>query len=76
MISQAFISGAEYQEFKTILKDMVENKPINLKTDGKTNEMIAREVTAYEIAAKTLDKAFRKFESQVNRPIKEEQKYI
>ena len=76
MISQAFINGSEYQEFKLILKDLVENKPINLKTEGKTNEMIAREVTAYEIAAKTLDKAFRKFESQVKQPIRQEQKYI
>jgi len=76
MITQSFIDSKEYQEFKSILADTLQNKPIKLKTDGKTNEMIAREVTAYEIAAKSVERAIRRFESKVTKPLKKEQKFI
>jgi hypothetical protein len=76
MITQSFIDSKEYQEFKSILADTLQNKPINLKTEGKTNEMIAREVVAYEIAAKSVERAIRRFESKVVKPLKEEQKFI
>lgn len=60
----SFLQTPEYQEFKQLLKDELQNKPLNLKTDGKTNEMIAREVTAYEIASKAVDRALKRFERQ------------
>lgn len=76
MITKAFLESREYQEFKTLLTDTIQNKPINLKTEGKTNEMIAREVTAYEIASHLIEKAIRKFERQIETAIKEKQKFI
>lgn len=38
-------------------------KPINIKTEGMTNEMIAREVTARAISAKTILKVLNKINS-------------
>lgn len=75
MITKGFIESTEYQEFKSILTDVLQNKPINLKTEGKTNEMIAREVTAYEIAAKMVERAIKRFERQVGTPIKKEESW-
>lgn len=60
----SFLQTPEYQEFKAILKDELQNTPLKLKTEGKTNEMIAREVNAYEIASKAVDKALKRFERQ------------
>ena len=71
MLTKSFLDSPEYQEFKLILADTIQNKPVNLKTEGKTNEMIAREVTAWEIAAKLVDKAIKKFERQVQNPVQE-----
>ncbi len=67
MITQAFLDNPEYKEFKEFLLEERTNKPLKLKTDGKTNEMIAREVTAFEIASKLLDRTIKKFERQVKR---------
>jgi len=75
MINKSFIEGQEYQAFKTILKDATQNKPFRLKTEGKTNAMIAREVTAYEMAAKMVEKAIKKFEKSVVMSIKEDKGY-
>jgi len=38
MITESFIKGHEYQEFKQILGDTLLHKPIKIKTEGKTNE--------------------------------------
>lgn len=35
-------------------------KPINFNTDGKSNEVIARDVVAREMASKIIDKVFKK----------------
>lgn len=35
-------------------------KPLNFNTEGKTNEVIAREVAAREMAAKMVDKVLKK----------------
>lgn len=58
----SFLQSPEYQEFKAILKDELQNTPLKLKTEGKTNETIAREVTAHEIAAKLVEKSLKRFE--------------
>jgi len=76
MISQSFIEGQEYQAFKQILFDELKYKPLKIKTDGKTNEMIAREVTAYEIGAKLVEKAIKRFERGAVQPFKESKKFI
>lgn len=75
MITQAFIDSPEYCELKLLLADVLQNKPIHLKTEGKTNEQIAREVTAYEIAAKMVERVIRRFERQVTHPVKEDKAY-
>jgi len=75
MITKSFIDGQEYQTFKEILKDTTQNKPMRLKTDGKTNEVIAREVTAFELAAKMVERAFKKFEKTVLMPVKKDLPY-
>jgi DNA-binding MurR/RpiR family transcriptional regulator len=65
MITKSFLDSPEYQEFKEMLRDELELKPIHLKTEGKSNETIAREVTAHEFATKIVTKAMRKFERQL-----------
>jgi hypothetical protein len=76
MITKGFIESLEYQEFKQIMKDELQYKPVKIKTEGKTNEMIARELNAYEIASKALDKAIRRFEGQVRAEHKQKQNWV
>ncbi len=68
MITQSFLQSGEYAQFKEILKEELTFKPITIKTDGKTNEVVAREVAAYEMAVKIVSKAFKKFERMVEAP--------
>lgn len=69
MITQSFLQSSEYGQFKELLKGELTFKPITIKTDGKTNEVIAREVAAYEMAVKIVSKTFKKFERMVEAPI-------
>jgi hypothetical protein len=66
MITESFIKGHEYQEFKQILGDTLLHKPIKIKTEGKTNEVIAREVASREMAVKLIQSAIRSFEKGVS----------
>lgn len=76
MLTKSFIESLEYQDFKKILKDELQYKAIKIKTEGKTNEMIAREITAYETASKVVDKAIRRMESQVKIEHKQKQNWV
>lgn len=76
MITKSFIDSPEYQEFKSILEEELINSPIKLKTEGKTNEMIAREITAREIAVKMIKKVFNSFERQTSKILEQKQRFI
>ena len=76
MISKAFIESPEYQEFKAILVESFQNKPLRIKTEDCSNEVIARQVEGYAIASKSLTRAIKKFEGQVVQNYKEAQKFI
>lgn len=76
MISKSFIESAEYQEFKQILAEEIQLKPLKIKTDGKSNETIAREITAFEIASKMISRSISKFEKKAVLNQKEKQRFI
>lgn len=76
MITKSFLESLEYSEFKLYLEDNLLNKPIDLNTENKTSEQIAREVAAYEIAAKMVIKTIKRFERQVMMQVKEKQKFV
>ncbi len=64
MATKAFLESQDYLQFKEILNDSIILKSVDVKTEGKSNEQIAREVTAHEIAVKIIMKAMRRFERQ------------
>lgn len=75
MITQSFLDSPEYQGFKEFMEEERKNSPVKISTKGKTNEMIAREVTAHEIACRLLDNTIRKFERQVKAQVMEKKSY-
>jgi len=72
MITQSFLASQEYQQFKEVLNSELFMRPMNIKTEGKSNETIAREVTAHEFAVKIVEKAIRRFERQAMGETKKE----
>ncbi len=70
---KSFIETKEYQELKNTMLDEFSNKIVKIKTDGKTNEMIATELKAMEIASKKLLLALSRFERKAvaETPIKQ-----
>jgi len=75
-MSKSFIQSQEYQELKSILEEELVNSPIKLKTEGKTNEMIAREITAHELAAKMIKKVISSVERQSNKIEEKNQRFV
>lgn len=71
MIPRTFLENEHYLTFKQMLIDELMLKPVKIKTDGKTNEILARELNAYEIASKSVEKTIRKFERQTLSDVKE-----
>ena len=55
--------------------DEFSNKIVDIKTDGKTNEMIATELKAMEIASKKLTTALGRFERKAIGDIKDKPIY-
>ena len=76
MISKDFITGQEYQQFKEILLNEIQFKPITLKTSGKSNEVIAREVEGYAKACMIIKKAITAFERKASSGLIDKQRYI
>lgn len=83
------MTDAELQEVQNtlkslgwgIIKGMIEDsflegkKPVNIKTDGKTADMIAMEVIAKQEAAKAMQSFFRKLAALSNKKTVEKQVY-
>ena len=67
---KSFIQSAEYQEFKAFIMAQMVDKPIEVKTDGKSAEVIALEYKACELAGKKILKAIKRFERLVPKEIK------
>lgn len=65
MNANSFIKSSEYQEFKQFMLSQFTDKPFELKTEGKSAEIIALETKASELAAKKLLKGIRRFERLV-----------
>lgn len=56
-------------------EELIDGKKVtNFTTEGKTNEMIAREVVSREMAGKTFEKALKKLDRIKNEPEKPEPK--
>ncbi len=58
----AFIKSPEWLEVKTFLIDEFIEKPMKIKTEGKSAEAIAIEVVARNVSCKKLALALKKFE--------------
>ena len=67
---KAFIASQDYQDFKAFIMAQLVDKPIEVKTDGKTAEIIALEYKACELAGKKIAKAIKRFERLVPKEIK------
>ena len=57
-----FIKTEEWQEIKTFFKGELLDKPLNIKLDGMSNERIALEVRASQLAGEKIKKMISKFE--------------
>jgi hypothetical protein len=66
---KSIVSLPAWEEVEAVLRDefLDGKKPLNLKTEGKTAEMIAMEVMAREMSAKALDKALKRLRRIANR---------
>lgn len=73
MITKSFIESLEYQELKSCLMDEVVLRAVKIDVKGKSNDVVAREFYAYELAGKMVLKAIKKFERQVSTPVKQDQ---
>ena len=71
----SFIKSKEYLELKAFLIEEFIDKPMKIKTDGKTAETIALEVMASNISAKKFAQALRKFERKAGVKIEQEQSF-
>jgi hypothetical protein len=65
MNANSFSKSSEYQEFKKFMLSQFIDKPFELKTEGKSADIIALETKASELAAKKLLKGIRRFERMV-----------
>jgi len=65
----SFIKSQDYQEFKSFMLAQFVEKPLKIKTEGKSNEVVAREVETSNKAAEKLLKGFKKFENQSKAPV-------
>ena len=61
----SFIKSSEYQEFKAFIFREIKDRAIEVKTDGKTADVIALECKSSELAAKKINKAIKSFERSV-----------
>ena len=63
-------------EVKAFLVEEFIDKPVKIKTEGKSDRCVAREVEASNIAAKKLALALRKFERDVKVTVVESKPFI
>lgn len=59
---KTFVKSPEYKEFKDFMLLEFCDTPVKIKTDKMSNEMIALEYKASELACKKLLKGIKKFE--------------
>jgi len=72
----AFLKSSEWQELKQFFFEEFLDKPLKIKTDGKSIEKIALEVMASNIASKKLALAIKKFERMAKPQIKQDKPYV
>lgn len=71
-----FLKSEEWKEIKSFLKDEIVDKPLYVKTEGKTAEVIALEYKASELAGKKIDKAIKRLERKMKAPLIENKPFI
>lgn len=62
MNAKSFFQTKEYKEFKDFMLSEFKDKPFNIKTEGKSADVIALETKASELACAKLLKGIKKFE--------------
>ena len=73
---QSFIKTAEWQEIKSFFKGELLDKPLNIKLDGMSNDRIALEVRASQLAGEKIKKMISKFERMGGKEIVNKEGYI
>ena len=71
-----FISSPDYQEFKEYMFEKFASKVSDVDALGFSDNQIAVEVRAHQLAEKKLAKGFRDFESQIAKDITAPQRFI
>lgn len=73
---KSFIASTDYQDFKEFMLESFSKKINAIDTKALTDNQIAVEVRGAQLAEQSLIKAFRDFESQVQKDITAPQKFI
>lgn len=68
--------GSEWKEIEAYLKAELLDKPLDIKTEGKSAEEIALEVRALQIANQKINKLIVGTKGLSNKPRKTEERYI
>lgn len=76
MIIQNFIKTAEWKEIKDFFKGELLDKPLNIKLDGMSNDRIALEVRASQLAGDKVKKMISKFERMGGKEAISKEEYI
>lgn len=72
---KTFTQSGEYKEFKAFMLSEFKDKPFDMKTEGKTADIIALEYKASELAYQKLDKGIKKFERLAGNTIEKDKPY-
>ena len=71
-----FIASQDYQEFREFMLEKFVSKISDVDTLNLSDNQIAVEVRAHQLAEKKLAKGFRDFESQIQKDITAPQRFI
>lgn len=72
---KSFLDSEDWKEIKLYLVSELADKPLDIKTEGKTAEQIAIEVRSSQIASEKIVKVIRKLERKATQERKQAQPF-